>query len=128
MEKEGKETKRRIGILDLERRRYPRFKINLPVDYYRVDTPVKQAGGALNASEGGLEIYFPERIEIGEQLKLKLFFSSSESELKAVEVLAEVVWVDILSGEGEYRSGVRFLDIPSDDFIKLKSFLHSLTR
>ena len=128
MEKEKEEGKRRIGILDLERRKYPRFKINLPLDYYRVDTPTNQTGRALNASEGGLEIYFPEQMEIGEHLKLRLFFSSSESELNAVEALAEVVWVDILSGEGEYRSGVRFIDISPEDLVKLKDFLGSLTR
>jgi c-di-GMP-binding flagellar brake protein YcgR len=128
MEKEKKEDKRRIGILDLERRKYPRFKINLPLDYYRVDTPTSQTGRALNASEGGLEIYFPEQMKIGEHLKLRLFFSSSEFKLNSVEALAEVVWVDILSGEGEFRSGVRFVDISPDDLVKLKDFLRSLTR
>lgn len=126
MEDEKKENKGRIGILDLERRRYPRFKINLPIDYYRVEA--RHSGRVLNASEGGLEIYFPEPIEIGEQLKLKLFFSSSESDLKTIEILAEVVWVDMLSGDQEYRSGVRFLDISPDDFARLKDFLGGLAK
>jgi c-di-GMP-binding flagellar brake protein YcgR len=128
METEKRQDKRRIGIVDLERRKYPRFKVNLPVDYYQVETPVGQSGRALNISEGGLEIYFPEAMEIGQRLKLRLFFSSSEAGLKTVEVLVEVVWVDILSGEGEYRSGVRFLDISPEDFIGLKAFLEDLTR
>jgi len=128
MEKEKKEAKRRIGILDLERRKYPRFKINLPLDYYRVDTLASQTGRAANASEGGLEIYFPEEMQIGERLKLKLFFSSSETELNAIEVLAEVVWIDILSGDGEFRSGVKFVDISPEDLLRLKEFLGSLTR
>ena len=128
MEKEKKEPKRRIGILDLERRKYPRFKINLPLDYYRVDTPTRQTGRTENASEGGLEIYFPEKMQIGERLKLRLYFSSSESDLKAIEVLAEVVWIDILAGDGEYRSGVKFVDISPEDLTRLKDFLESLTR
>lgn len=128
METEKKEAKRRIGILDLERRKYPRFKINLPLDYYRVDTPASQTGRAENASEGGLEIYFPEEMQIGERLKLKLFFSSSETELNTIEVLAEVVWIDILSGDGEFRSGVKFVDISPEDLIRLKDFLDRLTR
>jgi c-di-GMP-binding flagellar brake protein YcgR len=128
MEKEKKEAQRRIGILDLERRKYPRFKINLPLDYYRVDTPAGQTGRAENASEGGLEIYFPEEMQIGERLKLKLFFSSSETELHAIEALAEVVWIDILSGDGEFRSGVKFVDISPEDLVRLKDFLNSLTR
>jgi c-di-GMP-binding flagellar brake protein YcgR len=128
MEKEKKDAKRRIGILDLERRKYPRFKINLPLDYYRVDTPAGLTGRAENASEGGLEIYFPEEMQIGERLKLKLFFSSSETELRAIEALAEVVWIDILSGDGEFRSGVKFVDISPEDLVRLKDFLDSLTR
>ncbi len=123
-----KEPKRRIGILDLERRKYPRFKINLPLDYYRVDTPSGQPGRTENASEGGLEIYFPEQMQIGERLNLRLFFSSSKEDLKAIEVLAEVVWIDILAGDGEYRCGVKFVDISSDDVTKLKDFLESLTQ
>ena len=128
METEKKEAKRRIGILDLERRKYPRFKINLPLDYYRVDTPAGQTGRAENASEGGLEIYFPEEMQIGERLKLKIFFSSSETELNTIEALAEVVWIDILSGDGEFRSGVKFVDISPEDLVRLKDFLDSLTR
>ena len=125
---ENQEPKRRIGILDLERRKYPRFKINLPLDYYRVDTPSGQTGRTENASEGGLEIYFPEKMQIGERLNLRLFFSSSKEDLKAIEVLAEVVWIDILAGDGEYRSGVKFVDISSEDVSKLKDFLESLTQ
>jgi c-di-GMP-binding flagellar brake protein YcgR len=128
MEQEIKEAKRHIGILDLERRKYPRFKINLPLDYYRVETPAGQTGRAENASEGGLEIYFPEEMQIGERLKLKLFFSSSETELNTIEALAEVVWIDILSGDGEFRSGVKFVDISPEDLVRLKDFLDSLTR
>ena len=128
MEKDQKEPRRRIGILDLERRKHPRFKINLPLDYYRVDTPASQTGRTENASEGGLEIYFPEKMQIGERLKLRLFFSSSKEDLKAIEVFAEVVWIDILAGDGEYRSGVKFVDISQDDLQKLKAFLESLTQ
>jgi len=126
MEKEKKEEKGRIGILDLERRKYPRFKINLPLDYYRVTSPDTHAGQTLNASEGGLEIYFPEKVVIGEHLKLKLYFSL-ESGLSTIDVLAEVVWVDILSGNGEYRSGVRFIEIAPEDMVRLKGFLLDLT-
>ena len=127
MEEERTEEKRRIGILDLERRKYPRFKVNLPLDYSRVNTQIARSSRALNASEGGLEIYFPERMEVGDQLKLKLFFSS-ESQLNTITAIAEVVWIDILSGNGEYRSGVKFIDVMPEDFAKLKAFLKDLTR
>ncbi len=127
MEQERREEKPRIGILDLERRKYPRFKVNLPLDYSRLETQVTASGRAINVSEGGLEIYFPEEMKVGDQLKLRLFFSS-ESELNTITVIAEVVWIDILSGDGEFRSGVRLIDVKPEDFDKLKSFLLDLTR
>jgi len=126
---EEKESKPRIGIVSFERRKYPRFNIDLPIEYYRIDFPVGNAGRARNMSEGGLLIYFPERLEIGQHLKLKLFFTSG-SALQSVEVLGEVVWVDIHLGEGwgDYKCGVKFIETSQEDMTKLKDFLKSLSQ
>jgi hypothetical protein len=122
------EAKPRYGIANLERRRYRRFPIRLPIEYYWADSPINQTGQALDASEGGLQILFPERMEIGQNLNLKLFFSSG-SELNTIEMLAEVVWINTQLGEGEkhYRSGVRFINISPEDMNKLKNFSASLS-
>jgi c-di-GMP-binding flagellar brake protein YcgR len=122
-----KEAKPRYGIAIFERRRYRRFTIRLPIEYYRAHSPTNQTGQALDASEGGLQILFPEQMEIGQNLKLKLFFSS-ESKLNAIEMLVQVVWMNTQLGEGEkhYRSGVRFINISPEDMIKLKNFSASL--
>ena len=103
--------------------------MDLPVEYYQINSSISQTGRSLNASEGGLLIYFPEQMEIGQHLNLKLFFSLG-SELNTIELLAEVVWIDIHSGEGwgDYRSGVKFIDISPDDMRKLKNFLTSLSQ
>jgi len=129
MKAEKKETKPRAGIVNLERRKYPRFSVNLPVEYYQIAPSINHTGRALNASEGGLLIYFPEPMEVGQRLRLKLFFSL-ESGLGTIEVLAEVVWVDIRLSEGwgDYRSGVKFIDISPEDMRKLKNVLMSLSR
>ncbi len=50
-------------------------------------SPINQTCQALDASEGGLQILFPEHMEIGQNLNLKLFFSSG-SELNTIEMLA----------------------------------------
>ena len=123
---DDKEPGRRTGILDLERRRYPRFKINLPLDYYRLGKQATQNAKARDISEGGLNVYFPEALEIGEQVRLKLFFATPESDLESIEATAEVTWVAILSGDGEYQSGVKLVDISSEDLTKLKNFLATL--
>ena len=122
-----KETKRRYGTVNFEKRKHPRFSVDLPIEYSRTDFSV-QHGRVINASEGGLLVYLPEQMEIGQHLKLKLFFTSG-SKLSTIEVLAEVAWTEIHSGEtwGVYRCGVRFIDISPEDVTKLKNFLRSLS-
>ena len=128
MKTEEKVAKPRYGIANFERRRYRRFKIRLPIEYYRADSPINQTGKALDASEGGLQILFPEQMEIGQNLKLKLFFSS-DSELNTIKMLVEVVWMNTQLDEGEkhYQSGVRFINISPEDTTKLKNLLTSLS-
>ena len=43
--------------------------------------------------------------------------------------VAQVAWIDIHLGEewGDYRSGVKFIDISSEDLNRLKNFLRSLS-
>jgi PilZ domain len=125
---EAREAKPRYGIVNFERRRHPRYTIDLPIEYYRENPGPSVSGRAINASEGGLLVYFPEKVEIGEVIKIRVFFSLGQ-ELKRIEMIVQVVWIDIHPGEeGEdFRSGVKFVDIPSGDLIQLKSFLRGLS-
>jgi hypothetical protein len=127
MKKEEKETKPRYGIVNFEKRKHPRFNVDLPIEYARSDSIVNH-GEAINASEGGLLIYFPERMTVGQHLSLKLFFSSG-FEFNTIETLVKVVWVDVQEGEngGDYRAGVTFVDISLGDLEKLIIFLRSLS-
>jgi c-di-GMP-binding flagellar brake protein YcgR len=117
----------RIGITNFERRRHPRFSVDLPLEYYRTEAPAVRTGRAINASEGGFLIYFPERMEIGQHLRIKLYFTFG-SELNMTECLVEIVWVDLNMGEGwgDYRAGAKFIDISQEDLGKVKRFLRSL--
>jgi len=127
MRKEVGETKPRYGTVNFEKRKHPRFSVDLPVEYGRADVSIKK-GHVTNASEGGLLLYLSEQIEIGNYLRLKLFFTMG-SELHAVETMVEVVWVDIYLGDdcGDYRTGVRFVEISTEDMSKLRKFLKSLS-
>jgi c-di-GMP-binding flagellar brake protein YcgR len=120
---EQKEIKPRYGIANFERRTYRRFPMHLPIEYYRANSPVNRTGHALDASEGGLQILFPEKVEVGQNLEVKLFFSS-ETGLNTIEMIVEVVWINTQLAEGEkhYRSGVRFTNISPDNMTKLKEF------
>jgi c-di-GMP-binding flagellar brake protein YcgR len=123
-----KERKVHYGIVNFERRKYPRFNIDLPIEYSLLPSPVSHAGRALNASEGGLLVYLSEKVEINQLLQLKLFFPSG-SELNGVELIAEVVWMDIHLGRdwGDYRCGVRFVDVSPESLNRLKRFLRNLS-
>jgi c-di-GMP-binding flagellar brake protein YcgR len=129
METEEKKAKPRKGMANLERRRYPRFNVDLPIEYFQINSSIGHTGRGLSISEGGLLVYFSEEIEVSQYLRLKLFLSL-ESELNAIEVLAEVVWRDIHLGQGwgDYRCGVRFIDVTPDDSAKLKKFLGGLSK
>ena len=127
-QQEKEETKPRIGIINFEKRRHPRFTVDLPLEYYRVDSPIPETGRAVNASEGGLLVYFPEEVKVGDRLRLRLFFNVG-SELNTIEMVVQIAWVDLHLGRewGDYRSGVRFVDISPEDLDRLKTFLKNLS-
>ncbi len=129
METEKRENQLRYGTVNFEKRKQPRFFVDLPVEYYKLGSIVKHDGKAMNASQGGLLLYSSEPLQIGQYLNLKLFFSAG-STLTAVETVAEVTWIDIRVGEGwgNYRTGVRFFDILPGDLGKLKEFLLGLSQ
>jgi c-di-GMP-binding flagellar brake protein YcgR len=127
MKIETEETQARYGTVNFESRKHPRFNVDLPIEYYRVDSIISHTGRALNISEGGLLIYFPEEMDVSQYLYLRLFLSSG-SELNAIEVMAEVVWMDMRLGkQGDYRCGVNIIDISPEDRTKLRNFIKSLS-
>jgi two-component system cell cycle response regulator len=126
MKNEEKETKPRYGIVNFQKRKYPRFNVDLPIEYSPSGLFFRH-GNAANVSEGGLLLYLSGPMEIGQNLMVKLFLSEG-SKLNTIETLVQVVWKDILSGEDreDYRTGVKFAYITPEDFEKLKNFLRSL--
>ena len=126
---EKNDVRPRIGVINFEKRRHPRFTVDLPLEYSRIEASIPETGRAVNASEGGLLVYFPEEVKVGDRIQIKLFFTIG-AELNTVETTVEVAWVDIHLGKewGDYRSGVRFIDIRPEDLNKLKNFLRQLSR
>jgi hypothetical protein len=110
-----------------EKRKFPRCDVDLPVKYSRTNQFFKH-GRATNASEGGLLISLPEKMDIGHHLVLKLFFPL-HSGLNIIEAVVRVVWMDIHLRKDwtwDYRIGVRFEDISQANMTILKSFLTDL--
>ena len=121
-----REPKFSHGTGNLEKRRHSRLGIDLPIEYTRKDLVVKQ-DRATNASEGGLLADFSEPMEVGQYLRIKLFFPSC-SVLNVIEMVTQVVWMDVHSGKGraDCPTGLRYVDISIDDLRNLKNFLGSL--
>jgi hypothetical protein len=112
-----------------ERRKYPRFNVDLPVKYGNAPIFFRN-GRAVNASEGGLLVYLPEEMRIGQRLALKLFFPS-RSEFNTLETVAQVVWKNVHLRKDltwDYRTGVKFLDTPLEHMAQLKNFLVSIAQ
>ena len=121
------ETISRSGDFRFERRRYPRFSVDLPIQY-KINVSTNRNGRAMNLSEGGMLIHSLDQVEIGQYLKSRLVFIL-DSEMNTIETDAEVIWRDIYFNKawGDYRCGVRFLDLSTKDKNRLKDFLMDLS-
>ena len=126
MGKEEKEIEPRFAMVNFERRRHPRFVVNLPIEYWKIRNFKSCPSRCTSVSEGGLLVLLSEQLEIGQNLRLNLFIDAGP-DLNAIEAVVEIVWKDIHVGkDGEYRTGVKFLNISAEDMDELKSFLDSL--
>jgi hypothetical protein len=120
-----KDLKHHFGVAKFEERAHPRFLLNLPVEYYPASIDKRRMGLAANGSGGGLIVYLRRHFQVGDLLKLKLFFSSGPA-LNTVETVSQVIWTEKLK-DAEYRCGMKFVDISPEDMDKLSSFLRKLS-
>ncbi len=133
MDTKGMEDKCRFGVGDFERRKFPRFSMELPIEYLRTRSSIPASGRTGDISEGGLLVYLSERVEVGEYLRVKLFFTLISESMNNMQILAEVAWVVLENLEAHglvecYRCGLRFIDVKPKDLERLKVFLKSLAQ
>ena len=115
----------RFGTVNFERRKYPRFSLDLPVEYWESDSGSYPSRTG-NVSEGGILLYLPEELEIGKNLRLRLFIDTC-LDFISIEALVEVFWKGFPIGDkGEHRVGVKFIDISEKGMANLRNFLNSL--
>lgn len=115
------------GVLAIERRKFPRIYVELPLDYTRKGKKSDFGGFVKNASEGGILVYLPERLEIGELLKVEIFFPKG-LELNSIRGVARVVWADLAAKESwrEHRYGLAFQSMPKGMLQKLRNLLEDV--
>ena len=114
----------KMGVLSIEKRKYPRVSVELPLNYSRTEGKDTLGGMVANASEGGLLVYLPERMEIGALLKIEIFYVRG-LELDTIKAVAKIVWCDLAAREswGEHRYGLQFQYIDQKDLSRLTILL-----
>ncbi len=104
-----------------ERRKHPRFPIDIPIDYTLVENGMADVGSVANASEGGLMVLLNERMDVG--TKMIVFVPLIlDSESAGIKATCRVVWRDFgaVAGGSRYQYGLQFMDIREEDVHKLR--------
>lgn len=122
-----RETPREKEASTVEKRRFPRLPVELPLDYARTGKKAEFGGIVKNASEGGILVYLPEKMDVGEMLKVDIYFPKG-LELQTIKGLAKIVWADLATKETwrEHRYGLKFHALPHKTLQKLKSLLNEV--
>jgi hypothetical protein len=109
-----------------ERRSYPRFIIDLPLEYGVMDGSCLHGAIVVNASEGGFLIESVRDIPVGTELNITVLFPKG-FELADFKVVAKIVrkepcckedWKGIQYWKG-YQYGLEFMRISEEDRLKL---------
>jgi len=108
-----------------EKRRYPRFFIDLPLEYQAADDPRLKGGVIVNASEGGLLFESVKTIPHGTKLNVSVLFPK-RFELAEFKLEAEIVWKEpLLKEEWEgFQYGLNIVRLLDEDHWKLKMILN----
>ncbi len=106
-----------------ERRKYPRYSIELPLEYWQTDDAL-HGGMVGNLSDGGLLIYSARDIPTGRELNVRVFFPNGY-EFDGIRIIGKIVWkqphydVDWTG----YGYGFEFTQILEQDRQKLMDLL-----
>ena len=107
-----------------DRRQYPRFILDLPLEYQAISAPKAHGGLVVNVSEIGLLIRSIKNMPVGTELKIAVMFPK-EYELANFQVLAKIVWKEPLWEEDweGYEYGLKFVQILEEDLRKLRQIV-----
>jgi len=103
-----------------DKRQYPRFLLDLPLEHQVMGSPNVFGGIAINGSEEGFLIFSRKDMPIGTKLKIAILFPK-EYELAGFEMLAEIIRKDIYNKENRegHQYGIGFVRILEEDHSKL---------
>ncbi len=112
-----------------DRRKYPRLKIPLELEYQLEDNRLCQQATLIDLSAGGVAMMTDDPLPAGGQLafvRFKLDYDTGDGPATVIEAETEVVRCIRREGIGrrsEYLVGVRFANLSERDFSHLKQFV-----
>ena len=123
---EREDTRMEESLDNKEKRRYPRFLIDLPLEYRDMDDSHARGGIVANASETGFLMESGKDIPIGTELNIAVLYLEG-FELANFKVTGKIVWKEPYSkedGKGKiywegYQYGLEFTQILDEDRWKL---------
>ena len=107
-----------------ERRQNPRFPVSLPFDYW--ETPDVVRGGLVtDISEAGLRIHSVHHIQIGAELKIRVYVSREEYTFGTIEGSGKIIWgTPHLEGDWKgYQHGLHLTEMTLDERERLRELL-----
>lgn len=107
-----------------EKRKSPRFCMDLPLEYRVLDAPDAYGGIVVDGSEIGLRIHSIKNMPVGTKLNIAVMFPQ-EFQMTNFEVTAEIIWKDIYVTENwtGFQYGLKFVLIGEDDLRTLRQLL-----
>ncbi len=103
-----------------DKRRCPRRSIKVPVKYFLEDLKTGRAAFALDVSADGISLDLPEKLGVGETLRLNLLSAAGTP----IEMTAQTVWINPPPRKGDtYRSGMRIVKLSPENKKKLEDLL-----
>jgi hypothetical protein len=115
------------GNVSIEKRKTPRFRVRLPFDYSEIPG-IFEAGLVADISEGGMCIHSVHQMEIGANLKIRVFLLNEESGFDNIEGTVKVIWrtLHVESGWKGYKYGMHIMQMAPEDRERLERYLMML--
>ncbi|MEE8360361.1 MAG: PilZ domain-containing protein [Candidatus Omnitrophota bacterium] len=110
-----------IEILN-ERRRYPRFSVNVPVQYKNIKMLQDPSSGALtkDVGEGGIRFVGNEFLSLANRIVMTITLPTPA---RPVKIISKVAWIRKVPMGEQYEIGSQFLSMSEEDKRTLKDYL-----
>ena len=109
-----------------ERRKYPRYDVAYPAI---VDLKTKKLEGmVINISELGLGVKFPQKLDLYDEIDIKIECIAGDKYIREIEVKAIVIWVEKEGQGGVFRAGLSIIDSSEEDLGLLRELIQELRK